>query len=160
MLFSSGVVLFIITQLFLTQLLKACGSPTDVLPYAQTYVRITSFGFPFLILSVGGGHLIRADGSPKVAMICNILGAVINVILDAVFIFGFNMGMAGAAYATIIGQIASAIVVIMYMKNFKTVPLLRKHFKLNLHYIKENNFYWNGFWYKPSCYDDSPNYFK
>ena len=137
MLFSSGVVLFIITQLFLTQLLKACGSPTDVLPYAQTYVRITSFGFPFLILSVGGGHLIRADGSPKVAMICNILGAVINVILDAVFIFGFNMGMAGAAYATIIGQITSAIVVIMYMKNFKTVPLLRKHFKLNLHYIKE-----------------------
>ena len=118
MLFSSGVILFIITQLFLTQLLKACGSPTDVLPYAQTYVRITSFGFPFLILSVGGGHLIRADGSPKVAMIC-------------------NMGMAGAAYATIIGQIASAIVVIMYMKNFKTVPLLRKHFKLNLHYIKE-----------------------
>ncbi|MDY5211377.1 MATE family efflux transporter [Intestinibacter sp.] len=137
MLFSSGIVLFIITQLFLTQILKACGSPSDVLPYAQTYVRITSFGFPFLILSVGGGHLIRADGSPKIAMFCNILGAVINIILDAVFIFGFNMGMAGAAYATIIGQIASTIVVIVYMKDFKTVPLLPKHFKLNIHYIKD-----------------------
>lgn len=56
-------------------------------------------------------------------MFCNILGAVINVILDAIFIFGFNMGMAGAAYATIIGQIASTVVVIIYMKNFKTVPL-------------------------------------
>ena len=137
MLFSSGVILFIITQLFLTQILKACGSPNDVLPYAQTYVRITSFGFPFLILSVGGGHIIRADGSPKISMFCNILGAVINVILDAIFIFGFNMGMAGAAYATIIGQIASTVVVIIYMKNFKTVPLLAKHFKLNINYIKE-----------------------
>lgn len=47
MLFSSGVILFIITQLFLTQILKACGSPNDVLPYAQTYIRITSFDFPF-----------------------------------------------------------------------------------------------------------------
>ena len=137
MLFSSGVILFIITQLFLTQILKACGSPNDVLPYAQTYVRITSFGFPFLILSVGGGHIIRADGSPKISMFCNILGSVINVILDAIFIFGFNMGMAGAAYATIIGQIASTVVVIIYMKNFKTVPLLAKHFKLNINYIKE-----------------------
>ena len=137
MLFSSGVILFIITQLFLTQILKACGSPNDVLPYAQTYVRITSFGFPFLILSVGGGHIIRADGSPKISMFCNILGAVINVILDAIFIFGFNMGMAGAAYATIIGQIASTVVVIIYMKNFKTLPLLAKHFKLNINYIKE-----------------------
>ena len=135
MLFSSGIVLFIITQLFLTQILKACGSPSDVLPYAQTYVRITSFGFPFLILSVGGGHLIRADGSPKIAMFCNILGAVINIILDAVFIFGFNMGMAGAAYATIIGQIISALLVIRYMCHFKTVPLHLSELKPKVNYI-------------------------
>ncbi|WP_455542634.1 MATE family efflux transporter [Intestinibacter sp.] len=137
MLFLSGTILFIITQLFLTQILKACGSPNNVLPYAQTYVRITSIGFPFLILSAGGGHLMRADGSPKMAMFCNILGAIINIVLDAVFIFGFNMGMAGAALATIIGQIVSGVIVIMYMRNFKTVPLLATHFKLNLKYIKE-----------------------
>ena len=70
-------------------------------------------------------------------MFCNILEAVINVILDAIFIFGFNMRMAGAAYATITGQIASTVVVIIYMKNIKTVPLLAKHFKLNINYIKE-----------------------
>lgn len=137
MLFSSGVILFIITELFSTQILHACGSPSNVFPYAQTYVRITAIGFPFLILSVGGGHLIRADGSPNIAMMSNILGAIINVVLDALFIFGFNMGMAGAALATILGQIASAIVVLVYLKNYKTVPLLIKHFKINFEYIKE-----------------------
>ena len=137
MLFSSGVILFIITELFSTQILHACGSPSNVFPYAQTYVRITAIGFPFLILSVGGGHLIRADGSPNIAMMSNILGAIINVVLDALFIFSFNMGMAGAALATILGQIASAIVVLVYLKNYKTVPLLIKHFKINFEYIKE-----------------------
>lgn len=127
MLFASGFALLIITQLFLTPLLKGFGSSDDILPYAQEYVRITSIGFPFLIMTTGGGHLIRADGSPQMTMICNLLGAVINTILDAVFVLGLNMGMAGAAYATIIGQIISAIVVIVYLSHFKTVPLEKKH---------------------------------
>ncbi|MGN1033081.1 MAG: MATE family efflux transporter [Intestinibacter sp.] len=137
MLFASGVALCIVVLIFLTPLLKAFGSPDDVLPYAETYVRITAIGFPFLILTVGGGHLIRADGSPKTAMICSILGGIINIVLDAVFIMGFNMGMAGAAYATIIGQIVSGIVVILYLKNYKTVSLTTKHFKVKFEYTRE-----------------------
>ncbi len=128
MLFASGLVLLIITQFFLTPLLKAFGAPDNVLPYAQEYVRITSIGFPFLLLTIGGGHLIRADGNPKMTMICNLTGAIINTILDAVFVIGFQWGMSGAAFATIIGQIISAGLVINYMTHYKTVKLEKKHF--------------------------------
>ena len=83
MLFLSGVVLTVITELFLEPLLVGFGSPQNVLPYARTYTGITAIGFPFLILSAGGGHLIRADGSPSMAMISNLAGAVINTVLDA-----------------------------------------------------------------------------
>lgn len=134
MLFMCGLILCVITQLFLTPLLIGFGAPDDVLPYAQSYVRITSIGFPFLILTTGGGHLIRADGSPRMTMICNITGAVINTILDALFVMVLHMGMAGAAIATIIGQIISAAIVIVYMCHFKTVPLLKEHFIVKLEY--------------------------
>jgi Na+-driven multidrug efflux pump len=128
MLFLCGLVLCVIAQIFLTPLLIFFGAPSDVLPYAQTYVRITAVGFPFLILTTGGGHLIRADGSPRMTMICCLSGAVINTVLDAVFVMGFGWGMAGAAYATIIGQIFSAIIVVLYIRNFRTVLLCKKHF--------------------------------
>ena len=59
-----GVVLSAVTLLFLAPLLRFFGSPEEVLPYAMEYTRITALGFPFLILSTGGGHLVRADGSP------------------------------------------------------------------------------------------------
>lgn len=130
MLFLSGVVLCIVSQLFLPQILHLCGAEDGlVFDYAEIYVRITAIGFPFLILTTGGGHLIRADGSPQMTMICNLLGAVINIILDALFILVFGWGMAGAAIATVIGQIASAIVVILYMRRFKTVKLKLSHFR-------------------------------
>jgi putative MATE family efflux protein len=129
MLVIGGAILAAIVQIALRPLLVAFGSTADVLPYAMEYTRITSLGFPFLILSIGGGHLIRADGSPKFSMICNLTGAIINTILDAIFIFGLNMGMTGAALATIIGQIVSAILVINYLRNYKTVPLKMEMFK-------------------------------
>lgn len=134
LLLASGIVLMLITQMFLTPMLKFFGSPDDVLPYAKTYVSITSLGFPFLILTTGGGHLIRADGNPKMTMICNLSGAIINTILDAVFVFVFDMGMAGAAYATIIGQIFSGLLVINYMRRYKTVKLTKQQFKLKWKY--------------------------
>lgn len=136
MLALSGILLSVITLLFLTPLLKFFGSPEEVLPYAQEYVGITSIGFPFLILTTGGGHLIRADGNPQMTMICNLTGAVINTILDAIFVLGFGWGMKGAAYATIIGQIISALIVIVYIFRFKTVPLAAKHFKPVFKYVK------------------------
>ena len=79
MLLTVGILLFAITELFLNPLLVGFGSPADVLPLARQYVRVTAIGFPFLILTIGSGHLIRADGSPKMAMFVNISGAVINI---------------------------------------------------------------------------------
>jgi putative MATE family efflux protein len=134
MLFASGLVLLTITQVFLTSLLKAFGAPDDVLPYAQAYVRVTSIGFPFLLLTIGGGHLIRADGNPKMTMICNLTGAIINTFLDAIFVLVFKWGMTGAALATIIGQIISAGLVVKYMTHYRTVKLEPKHFVLNPKY--------------------------
>lgn len=123
-----GIIITAITEIFLTPLLNLFGSPADVLPYAEEYVSITAVGFPFLILTTGGCHLIRADGSPNMAMLCNVIGAVINTGLDALFIFGFGMGMAGAALATVIGQVISAVIVIVYMIKFKKVKLNKSHF--------------------------------
>lgn len=81
MLLTVGILLFAITELFLNPLLVGFGSPADVLPLARQYVRVTAIGFPFLILTIGSGHLIRADGSPKMAMFVNISGAIINIVL-------------------------------------------------------------------------------
>ena len=132
-----GTLLLVISQIFLTPLLILFGSPEDVLPYAIPYVRITSIGFPFLLLGTGGGHLMRADGSPKMTMISNITGALINVVLDALFVLVFHWGMEGAALATIIGQAASAFIVLNYMRNFKTMELLKKHFIPHFKYVKD-----------------------
>ncbi len=137
MLFTCGLILCVVAQVFLTPLLLAFGAPADVLPYAESYVRITSLGFPFLLLTTGGGHLMRADGSPKMTMISNLSGAIINTVLDAIFVLGLDWGMEGAAYATIIGQIFSACLVINYMRKFKTAPLQKKHFKVEWKYISQ-----------------------
>ena len=136
MLFVLGLILSVITQIFLTPLLRFFGAPENVLDYARVYTRITSLGFPFLIVSNGGGHLIRADGSPRYAMLCNLLGAIINTILDPIFIFVFNMDMAGAALATVIGQLFSFLMAIRYFRNFKTVSLRRHHFAPVWSYIR------------------------
>lgn len=126
----SGLVLSIITLLFLKPLLLFFGSPKAVLPYAMEYTKITAFGFPFLLLSTGGGHLIRADGRPRITMLCNLVGAVLNTILDALFVFGLNLGMSGAALATIIGQIVSGVLAIGYLMHGKTVTIRRENLRI------------------------------
>ena len=129
LLFAFGVLLCVFTEVFLRPMMIFFGSPDDVLGYAMEYVRITAIGFPFLILTTGGAHLVRADGSPRYSMICNLTGAVINTVLDAVFIFGLQLGMKGAALATITGQIVSAILVVRYLLNYKAGKLTRAHLR-------------------------------
>lgn len=126
-LFVCGCCLMLVAQLFLTPMLRFFSAPDDVLPYAQEYVRIVSLGFPFLIFSNGGAHLIRADGSPRYSMLCNLSGAIVNTCLDALFVFGFHWGMSGAALATVMGQVLSACLAFRYLRHYKTVKLEKWH---------------------------------
>lgn len=127
-----GVILCVAVQLFLHPMMLLFGATPDVIDYACTYTRITSSGFPFLIVTIGGSNLIRADGSPKFSMLCNLVGAIVNTILDPLFIFVFHMGMAGAALATITGQILSFALVVFYLRGFKTLPLSLSDLKPNM----------------------------
>ncbi len=126
MMVTLGVIYCIIMQLFMKPLLTAFGATKAVMPYALSYARITGFGMPFLIVTNAMCNLIRADGSPKYSMICMVVGAVINTILDPIFIFVFDMGVAGAAIATVISQIVSCAMAVAYLKKFKQITVPKK----------------------------------
>lgn len=131
-----GVALFVVVELFLTPMLKGFGATKDVLPYAETYTRITAIGFPFLIANTAISKQILADGSPRYSMMSMLVGAVINTILDPILIFGFGMGMAGAALATITGQIISFGISLRYVFHFKNIRLTKDSFRLGGRYVK------------------------
>ena len=131
MMFVFGILYAILIEIFLSPMLTAFGATTEIMPYAQSYTRITAIGMPLLIITNGLSTLARADGSPKYSMICMIVGAVINTILDPIFTFVFDMGIAGAAWATIIGQFVSFLFAVRYIGKFKSVHLKREHFRLN-----------------------------
>ena len=92
-----GLAYMVVLELFAPQLLRLFGGTDSVMPYALTYTRITAVGMPLLILTNAISNLIRADGSPRFSMVCMLLGAIINTILDPVFIFLCHWGVAGAA---------------------------------------------------------------
>lgn len=123
-----GVVIAVISEIFLSPLLTAFGGRGQTLEYAVEYTRILALGFPLSVLGTGASMLIRADGSPKFAMISTVSGAVLNCILDPIFIFGLDMGMSGAALATIIGQFVSGVLIIAYFTRFKTFRLKPEDF--------------------------------
>ena len=132
----SGVVLCVIVLLFLKPLLTLFGATKDVMPYAVDYTGITALGLPFYILSVGGNHVVRADRSPTYSMACVTAGAVINTILDPLFIFGFGWGIKGAAWATVIGQVVSGILVVVYFWKFRKMYLEKSMLKPKFSYLK------------------------
>lgn len=127
-----GLILTVLVIIFLKPLIMIFGASGDVLPYALTYTGITSLGIPFLIFSTGCSNIIRADGSPSYSMFCTLIGALLNTILDPLFMFVFDMGIEGAAIATVISQIVSSIFVVAYLFRFKTVPLKFDYFKPEL----------------------------
>ncbi|MBQ2642420.1 MAG: MATE family efflux transporter [Eubacterium sp.] len=129
MMLSVGAIVTIVASIFLSPMLSFFGATDKVLPYAVEYVRIIALGFPFVITSAGGAHLVRGDGSPNFSMACNITGAIINVILDYILVIVLGMGMSGAAIATITGQIVGFIMVVWYLKHFKAGKLKLDHFK-------------------------------
>ena len=111
---AGGVAIMAIVLLFLRPILRVCGATGQLMDYSVTYAGITALGLPFLALTSGGAHLIRADKSPRFSMAVIVSGALLNTILDPIFIFRFGWGVAGAAWATVIGQALSAVLVIFY----------------------------------------------
>ena len=137
MLFSLGMILCIITRLFLKPMMILFGATSSVLDYSLIYTGITSLGFPFLILTTGGTNLVRADGSPKFSMTCTLTGAIINTILDPLFIFAFHWGIKGAAWATVLGQVVSGVMIHIYFWKFSKMQLTRHHLMPHMKYLGE-----------------------
>ena len=132
-----GVLLALLIGLFTPWFVNICGATEQVFPYALTYVRIIACGIPFLVLTSGGTLLIRSDGSPNYALLCSLSGVAVNFVLDWLFLFPLNMGIAGAALATVTGQVLSAVMVCLYMGRFRTGRLHQAYFKVKQARVKE-----------------------
>ena len=102
----------------------------ETFEHSKEYFFWITLGIPFYMFGQAMNPVIRADGSPKFAMVSTLIGAVINIILDPIFIFTFKWGMMGAAVATVIGQIATAVLAVWYLCRTKAVTLSKEDFKL------------------------------
>ena len=125
-----ALIMCAITLGFLPQLLKVFGCTDNLREYALKYGYIIAIGLPFMMIGTTLNSIIRADGNPKYAMTSMVLGAILNTILDPIFIFVFKMGVEGAAIATVISQILTFIINICYIKKFKSVTLNKESFKI------------------------------
>lgn len=132
-----GLLIMAIVLSFKTPILMLCGATDNVFPLAQLYLGITVFGIPFSLLFSAGSFLIRADGSPTYSMICTISGAVLNVFLDWLFMFGLQWGIRGAALATVIGQVFSAALCLGYFFRFKNFKIKRHMLGLRRKYVRD-----------------------
>ena len=130
-----GIVMTALFAIFKTQILLAFGATENNFAYANEYFNYIIIGIPFFVVGNGLNSIIRADGSPKFAMIITLLGCIINVILDPVAIFGLGWGMMGAALATITGQIVTAICGLVYLTRAKSVKLELRSFVPSLDII-------------------------
>ena len=120
---ASGVVLTVVYLVFADAIIAMFGGTVngETFRYAQEYFFYITLGIPFYMFGQAMNPVIRADGSPKFAMVSTLAGAVINIILDPIFIFVFRWGMMGAAVATVIGQVATAALAVWYLLHMRVV---------------------------------------
>ena len=135
MLLLGGIILCILINIFLKPMLTAFGATNQIFDYAIEYTQITSLGIPFLLFSIGANPLVRADGNAFYSMLAIVVGSLVNTILDPLFMFGFDMGMDGAAWATVIGQFVSAVMLALYFFRFKSVKFELRDFKIRIREI-------------------------
>ncbi len=123
-----SIVLLILCEIFAEPLMLLFGASNQTIEMAVRYFQIVAAFFPFYLLLNVMNSMIRADGSPTYAMVAMLVGAITNIILDPIFIFGFKWGIAGAAWATVIGQVGSFIACAVYFLKPKTFRLTVKSF--------------------------------
>lgn len=129
--FVISILFAVLAYIFLPKLVYMFGCTENVYNYALSYGRIILLGAPFMIIYSVLSSIIRADGNPRYSMIMLVVGAIINIILDPIFIFGFNMGVFGGGLATVIGQVISFIIALCYLPKIKSVKLEKDDFKIN-----------------------------
>lgn len=123
--------------IFLKPLAVALGSTPTILPYTVSYMGIILIGAPFMTSSLVLNNQLRFQGSAAYAMVGIVTGAVINIILDPILIFVFDMGIAGAALATVISQFCSFLLLWFQSRKGGNIKIRFKNFKINLHYLQE-----------------------
>ena len=132
-------IIFVIVGIFFSvPILNLFGAKGDILPIAATYFNVIIYGVPFLAFAMMGNPVIRAEGKPKFAMVAMIIPAIVNVVLDIIFIKYFNWGMWGAALATTISY-ASCVMFIFYffLSKRSELKIIPKNFLLNVIIVKE-----------------------
>lgn len=135
---ANGIILSVVTSILFTigvlisfpQLLNIFGCTPELMPYAKDYGYIIAIGLPFMAVCATINSVIRADGSPKYAMGSMLVGSILNVILDPVFIFVFQLGVKGAAIATVISQIVSFLLNVIRLRKLKNIEL-KNNFKFS-----------------------------
>lgn len=133
-----SVIIMIVCYLFRKPILYLFGASDASYVYADAYLKIYLIGTPFAMLTSGMNGFINGQGFPRMGMLTTIIGAVLNLILDPIFIFVFDMGVSGAALATIISQIVSVIWVILFLTGSKAIlHIKRKYFPIDISLFKE-----------------------
>ena len=127
-----SVLLAVLSGIFLEPICRLFGCTDEILPYALEYGRYLIIGIPFVSVVIVLSGFIRADGSPRVAMVMMLSGAILNTILDPIFIFVFHWGVMGAAIATSISEFLGFCIVVWYLPRFKTVKLSVRDFRPDL----------------------------
>ena len=138
LLLSSSVILTAAGYLFMKPILFMFGASSESFVFAQKYLNIYLIGTVFSMVSTGMNGYINAQGFPKVGMYTTVLGAVCNIILDPIFIFWLDMGISGAALATVLSQAVSAIWVLRFLTGKKILlPLTRKNIAIRKNITKD-----------------------
>lgn len=128
-----SMTLTVLVLIFGEKMLMAFGASKNTIKYALDYLNIYAFGTLFVQLALGLNAFITAQGFAKTSMLTVLVGAILNIILDPIFIFGFNMGVKGAALATVISQCVSALWVLRFLTGNETIlKIKRKYLKIEL----------------------------
>ena len=135
--FFTGLLIMILGLVYLTPLCRMLGSTDTILPYSEDYLRIILWGAPFMAASMTLNNQLRFEGTPVYAMIGIVVGAVLNVGLDPLLIFTFDMGIRGAAYSTLISQICSFLVLVTLTCRKNSISIHPKNFTWSPSYLKE-----------------------
>ncbi len=138
LLLGCSFVMFFLCYVFRKPVLYLFGASDVSYAYADAYLKINLFGTPFVMLSTGLNGFINAQGFPRVGMMTTVIGAILNLILDPLFIFSFHMGVSGAALATVISQVVSAVWVLKFLTGKRVLLHIKKRYmKVNPMLAKE-----------------------